>query len=49
MDRQRRLLARQARITGALMSGEPASVVRTLKFSDFDKPMDIELPPGVSP
>jgi hypothetical protein len=42
-------LARQAQITGALMTGEPSSVVRTLKFSHFDEPMNIQLPPGVTP
>ena len=42
-------LARQAQITGALMAGEPSSVVRTLKFSQFDAPMNIQPPPGVTP
>jgi hypothetical protein len=42
-------LARQAQITGALLQGEPSSVVRTLKFSHFDEPMNIQAPPGVTP
>ena len=42
-------LARQARITGALMSGEPASVVRTLKFSDFDEADGHPAPAGRRP
>jgi lipoprotein LprG len=42
-------LVRQVQITGALLKNEPATVVRTLKFSQFDTPVDIQLPPGVAP
>ncbi len=42
-------LIRQVQITGALLKNEPATIVRTLKFSQFDVPVTIQLPPGVSP
>jgi hypothetical protein len=42
-------LVRQVQITGALLKDEPATVVRTLKFSNFDTPVTIQLPPGVTP
>lgn len=42
-------LIRQVQITGALLKDEPATVVRTLKFSNFDTPVTIQLPPGVTP
>ena len=39
-------LVRQVQATGALLKGEPATVVRTLTFSAFDQPVDIQPPPG---
>jgi hypothetical protein len=42
-------LIRQVQITGALLKDEPATIVRTLKFSNFDTPVTIQLPPGISP
>lgn len=42
-------LIRQVQITGALLKNEPATVVRTLKFSAFDTPVNIQLPDGISP
>ena len=40
---------RQAQITGVLITGELATVVRTLTFSQYDTPVDIALPPGITP
>jgi hypothetical protein len=42
-------LVHQVQITGALLKNEPATVVRTLKFSNFDTPVTIRLPDGISP